>query len=113
MVWETVLIFVSLMFLVLITLAIPILLRLKDTLRKANTTMDILNKDLPDVLSNLNEITGTLNNTTKKIETTIDDVVEIERMVSKEIKQPLQNIASSIATLLQLANKIFDRRSKK
>jgi hypothetical protein len=75
--------------------------------------MDILNKDLPDVLSNMSAITGTLNTTTKKIETTIDDVVEIEQMVSKEIKQPLQNIASSIATLLQLANRIFDRRSKK
>ena len=37
-------------FTVLIYLAIPVVLNLRNTLKQANRTLDILNKDLPDVM---------------------------------------------------------------
>jgi hypothetical protein len=37
----------------------------------------------------------------------------LEHLLSKEIKQPLQNIAQTIATILQLFNKVFHRKSSK
>jgi hypothetical protein len=39
--------------------------------------------------------------------------VEIEQIVSKEIKDPLKHIASALATILQLANRLFFRKSSK
>jgi len=113
MVWETALAFFLLSLTVFIYLAVPVLFNLKSTLKKASRTLDILNKDLPDILDNVSEIGETVNGATKKIESTVEDLAELEQLVSKEIKQPLQNVAQSIASLLSLANKIFDRRSKK
>ena len=112
-VWETALVFLLLSSTVLVILAIPVVFKLRESLKKGNKTLDILNKDLPDIMDNLTEISKRVNSASSKIETTVEDIAELEQLISKEIKQPLQNIAQSIATLLHLANKLFDRKSKK
>jgi ABC-type transporter Mla subunit MlaD len=71
-----------------------------------------VNNDLPDIMTNVNEICDSLNNTVQKVESTVDDVVELEQIITNEIKEPLKNIAQAIAMLLQLANKLFDRKAK-
>lgn len=110
MAWEIAFVVFLLSLTVLVYLTIPVVLRLKDTLKKTNTALDLLNEDLPEILDNVAEISGTLTTVSKKVETTIDDVAELEHLVSKEIKEPLQNIATTIGMLLQIANKLFDRK---
>jgi len=110
MAWEIAFIIFLLSLTVLVYLTIPLVLRLKDTLKKTNQALDLLNEDLPDILDNVAEISGTLSSVSKKVESTVDDVAELEHLISNEIKEPLQNIANTIGMLLQLANKLFDRK---
>ena len=112
-VWEGAFVIFLLSLTVLVYLTIPVMLKLRESLKKANKTMDILNKDLPGIMDNLSEISGRVNKASSKLESTVEDIAELEQLISKEIKQPLQNIAQSIGMLLHLANKLFDRKSKK
>ncbi len=112
-VWESAFVIFLLSLTVLVYLTVPVLLKLRETLKKTNKTLDILNKDLPDIMDNLSDISERVNKASSKIETTVEDIAELEQLISKEIKQPLQNIAQSVATLLHLANKVFVRKSKK
>lgn len=102
---------VSLMFLVFLT--IPSVLELRKTLRRVNKTLAILNQDLPDILKNVKDISVIVNSASAKLDTSVKNVVELEQLVSKEIRQPLQNIAQTIATVLQLLNRIFHRKTSK
>lgn len=110
--WEIALVILLLSLVVLIYLTIPVVLKLRETLKNLNRTLEIVNSDLPDVLENVNEITGSVSTISKKVENTVDDIVELEQLFSKEIKEPLQNIANSIGMLLQLVNKLFDKKKK-
>ncbi len=113
MAWEIALIVFFLSLTVLVYLLIPVVLKLKDTLQNVNKTLSIVNKDLPELMENVQDISVTLNTVSKKVETTVNDVVELEQLFSKEIKQPLQNIANSIGMLLQILNKLFDKKRRK
>ena len=73
---------------------------------------DHLGHCLPETMTNVSEISRRLNKTSQKLEETIQDVAELERMVSKEIRDPLQSLAETVAMLLRLVNKLFDRRRK-
>jgi len=112
MAWEIAFVVFLISLTVLVYLTIPVVLRLKDTLKKANHTLDVLNKELPEIMENIADISDTLTSVTQKVESTVDDIVQLEQLVSKEIKQPLQNIANSIGMLLQLANKLFEKKKK-
>ncbi len=113
MAWEIALIVFFLSLTVLVYLLFPVVLKLKDTLQNVNKTISIVNKDLPELMENVQDISVTLNTVSKKVESTVDDVVELEQLFSKEIKQPLQNIANSIGMLLQILNKLFDKKRSK
>ncbi len=113
MAWEIALIVFFLSLTVLVYLLIPVVLKLKDTLQNVNKTLSIVNKDLPELMENVQDISVTLNTVSKKVETTVNDVVELEQLFSKEIKQPLQNIANSIGMLLQILNRLFDKKRSK
>ena len=108
--WEIALVIFLLSLTVLIYLTIPVLLRLRETLKNLNRTLEIVNSDLPVVMDNVQEISGTVNSISKKVEKTVEDIVELEQLFSKEIKEPLQNIASSIGMLLSIVNKLFDKK---
>jgi len=107
MLWEFAFVFFLVALTVLVFLTIPSVLELKTTLKRINRTLGILNEDLPDILKNVKDVTETVNSATDKLDTAVRNVVELEQMVSNEIKQPLQNIAQTIATILQIVNKVF------
>ncbi|RLD13161.1 hypothetical protein DRI50_07725, partial [candidate division KSB1 bacterium] len=46
-------------------------------------------------------------------EKTVQDVSQLENTISKEIKEPLQNIAQVVGTLIQIMNKVFYRPQTK
>lgn len=110
--WEVALIVLLLSLVALIYTAIPALLRLRTTLKNVNRTLEVVNQDLPAVMENVEEISGSVNSISKKVENTVDDIVELEQLFSKEIKEPLQNIANSIGMLLSIVNKLFDKKKK-
>ena len=112
MAWEIALIIFFLSLTVLVYLLIPVVFKFKETLKQINNTLGIVNKNLPDLMNNVQDISETLTVVSKKVEATVDDVVELEQLFSKEIKQPLQNIANSIGMLLQILNKVFDKKKK-
>ncbi len=111
--WETALAFLLISLAVLAFQVIFLILRAKDTVKRLNTTLDVLNKDLPEMMENLTKISGSVAKSSERFETAIEDIAEIEQIVSKEIKDPLKNIAQALSTILQLANRIFFRKSAK
>jgi uncharacterized protein YoxC len=110
--WEIALVFLLIALAILVAFAIPVVFRLGETLKNINQTLTTVNKDLPTVMENVEEISGTVNNISKKVEHTVEDIVELEQLFSKEIKEPLQNIANSIGMLLQIVNRLFDKKKK-
>jgi uncharacterized protein YoxC len=111
--WEIAFVIFLLSLTVLVYLLIPTISEFRRTLKRVNRALAILNDDLPDILRNVNDISETVNSASRKLEASVKDVVELEHLLSKEIKQPLQNIAQTIATILQLFNKVFHRKSSK
>lgn len=112
MVWEIALVIFLLSGTVVLYLLIPFLLRMRETLKHANQTLRILNKDLPDILDNVKEISSSANAASKKITTTVENLAELEKVFSKEIKEPLQNVAKALGMLLQILDKLFNRFKK-
>ena len=99
--WEAVLVFLLISLIVLVSQIIFFIYRARDAISKVNKTMETVNKNLPEVMENIAKITSSAY------------IVEIEQIVCKEIKDPLKNIASAVATVMQLANRIFFRKSSK
>ena len=56
MIWEIVLTLFFLALIVLVVMLVPVVMQLRQSLTKFNQAMDTLNKDLPEVMSNVNDI---------------------------------------------------------
>lgn len=112
-VWEVAFVIFLLSLTVLVYLLIPVVLRLKDTLGRLNKTLVILNDDLPEILKNIESITERLDKVMKTTEDAVEDIAKIEHTITKEIKQPLMNIAQIIGTAIQLINRLLGWQKKK
>ncbi len=113
MVWEVAFVIFLLSLTVLVYLLIPVIIRFRDTLGRINKTLDTINEDLPEILKNVHTISQRADGIIDTAEKTIDDVSQLEYTISKEIKEPLQNIAQIVGSLLQIFNKIFYRPQAK
>lgn len=113
MLWEYALVFMLISLTILIILAIPVLLNIRTTLSRLNKTLGTVNKDLPEIMVNVRDISKSLTGTTEKIKNAVDDIAELEKIVVKEIKDPLENIAQAVGMILRIGNKLFDRKKKK
>lgn len=112
-IWETALVLLLLSLVVLVFQMIFFLLQAKDTARKLNKTLEIVNTNLPEVMERITEISRSVSKTVTKVEGAAQDITEIEQIISKEIKDPLKNVAQAVSTVLQLANRVFFRKSAK
>jgi predicted PurR-regulated permease PerM len=110
-IWETALVLLILSLTILFILLIPIVFQFKYTLKKMDQTFDTLNADLPELLSDLRDVGASFSNVSQTLENITDDVAELEQTVVTEIKEPLQNVASFIGSVLQFGNRL--RRKKK
>ncbi len=106
-VWEVAFVIFLLSLTVLVYLLIPVVLRFRETLGKVNKTLLVLNDDLPEILKNVQSITERLDRVMKTAEGAVEDIANIERTVTKEIKEPLMNIAQIIGTVIQLLNRLL------
>ena len=112
-VWEIAFVIFLLSLTVLVYLLIPVVLRFRDTLGRLNKTLVVLNDDLPEILKNVQSITERLDRVMKTAEDTVEDIAKIEHTITKEIKQPLMNIAQVIGTIIQLLNRLLVWPKKK
>jgi len=111
--WEAVLVFLMISVIVLIFQVVFLVYRAREAIAKFNDTMESVNKNLPEVMENVATITKSAATTSSKLETAVEDIAEIEQIVSKEIKDPIKNIAQAVGTVINLANRIFFRKSSK
>ena len=109
-VWQTALILLILSATILVLFLIPVVVQLRHSLKKMDETFDMLNKDLPGILDDLKIVGDSFSNVSQRIEDMTEDVAELEETLVKEIKEPLQNIASLISSVLQLGGRLVNRR---
>ena len=111
--WEVALVMLLLVLTVLALLLIPTILDLKRALSKISILAENLNHDLPDILHNISRISGQASRAGEKLGDAVEDLVEIERKISKEVKQPLLETAGTIAGILRGAQAFFTYFIKK
>jgi predicted PurR-regulated permease PerM len=99
--WEYALVIFLLVLTVLVILLIPVVLNLIKTLSRASALIENVNKDLPDILADISEITYQSSRASQRIHDAVDDIASIERKVTHEIKDPLIHAAASIGGFLR------------
>ena len=101
MAWEIALIIFLLVSTVFVILLIPSILELRTTLKKISGLAENINKDLPRILENVNKISEHTTNASGKLNNAVGDIVEFEQKISKEIKQPVLDAATTIAAVMR------------
>ena len=101
MVWEIALAFFLLICSILILYLIPTVFEFKKTLSKITDVADTLQKDLPTILKNINNLSTQASKTGEQLQGVVEDIVAIEQRVTKEIKEPLLEAAATFAGLLK------------
>ena len=101
MVWEIALVIFLLVLTVLVILLIPVLLNLRKTLIKISTLTENLNKELPDILADISEITYQASLASGKINNAVGDIAEMEKKISSEIKEPLLQVVGTLGGFLK------------
>jgi predicted PurR-regulated permease PerM len=113
MVWEVALVVFLLVLSLLVLLLIPTVLQLRTTLSRISTLVENVNKELPKILGDVSLITHQASKATERIQNVVDDIVDIERRISHEIKRPAVEIASMIGGLLKGIQTILSFFSRK
>jgi predicted PurR-regulated permease PerM len=113
MVWEIALVVFLLVLSMLVLLLIPAVLQIRSTLSKVSTLIDGINGNLPKILNDVGQITGQAVKAGAMIQNAVDDLVDIERKISHEIKRPALEIAASLGTLLKTIQTLLSIFSRK
>ena len=71
---EIILIVLSVAFLLFATLCIPFLQQILRTAKSMDLTLQILNKNLPEIMKNLEEITNSINQTSSIVHRQVEDL---------------------------------------
>jgi len=101
MLWEVALVILLLVLTVLVILLIPTVVRFFRILQKVSKTLDGINRDLPQIMENLEEITDHTARTTRGIDHAVGDVLEIQRKISDELKEPALDTIATLAGMFK------------
>jgi hypothetical protein len=63
-------------------------------------------------MNNLSDVSKSLSVTSVKIEKDVDNVTEIERIITEQIKVPLRTIAQIISTLLKIMSAFVGKKKR-
>ena len=107
MLWENALVILILVFTVLIILLIPTVVQFYRTLKKLSHTIDEINKELPPIMENLEEITSYTTRATRKINHAVDDVVDVQQKISDELKEPALDVIATLAGVFKGVQTFF------
>ena len=98
--WEITLI-IFLIVTIIIIILLPLIIELKTTLKKISGLVDNLNKDLPEILANIKDISQHTSTASEKLQNTVGDIVEFEQKISSQIKQPVLEATATIAAIIR------------
>jgi uncharacterized protein YoxC len=101
MLWENALVILLLVLTVLVILLIPTVVQFYRALKKLNSTIDDVNRDLPQIMENLEEITSYTTRATRKINHAVDDVVDVQQKISDELKEPALDAIATLSGLVR------------
>jgi ABC-type transporter Mla subunit MlaD len=113
MVWEIALVIFLLVLSMLTLLLIPTVLQIRSTLSKASAMLETVNKNLPAILQDVNQITTQAAKAGAQIQNAVDDIIYIERKISHYNKRPALEIAAALGALLQTIQRILSIFSRK
>jgi len=113
MVWEIALVVFLLVLSMLTLLLIPVVLQLRITLSKISALVEGINKNLPNILNDVNQVTTQVAKAGLQIQNAVDDIVDIERRISHGIKRPTVEIAASLGALIKSIQTILSLFSRK
>jgi ABC-type transporter Mla subunit MlaD len=113
MVWEIALVVFLLVLSMLTLLLIPVVLQLRTTLSKISALIEGINKNLPNILHDVNQVTTQVAKAGAQIQNAVDDIVDIERKISHRIKRPAADIAATLAALITSIQTILSLFSRK
>ena len=122
MLLEISLLIIGIAFLLLVVFAIPSLLQIRRTAKSVEITSRSLNQELPSILTNMDEITTNLTNTTHtvrgqielfsgvidKIQEVTDDVVNFEKTIRGEIETPLIETLATLTAFVKGTRAFWD-----
>jgi uncharacterized protein YoxC len=115
MLWEISVLIASLAFLLLVIFAIPTLIQIRRTAKKAETSIQSLNQNLPGILTNIDEITTNVTQATQSVGQNIDglkdvvnkfhlvadDVVQFEQTIRGEIEPPILDTLGTLSGIVK------------
>ena len=113
MMWEIAFVIFLLALTALAVLLIPVVIQLKDSIGKINQTLDTVNKDLPEVMENLKNVSATLTTTTVKVNSAVDSLAKIEETFTEQIKSRLTTLGSALGSVISLMNLLSGRKKRK
>jgi ABC-type transporter Mla subunit MlaD len=113
MVWEIALVIFLLVLSMFTLLLIPTILQLRTTLSKVSDLIAGINKNLPDILNDVNQVTSQIARAGAQIQNAVDDMVDIERRISHGLKRPAAEVASSIGALIKMIQTILSLFSRR
>jgi uncharacterized protein YoxC len=71
---ETILLILSVAFLLLAVFSVPLMVQMRQAARRMTETLEILNRDLPGIMNNLEQITTSVNWTTHTVQREIAEL---------------------------------------
>ncbi len=113
---------IAIALLVLIGVLVPTVVQIRRTARRFESMADVLSQYLPGILNNVDAITGQmagilsdvreqvghLKEATHGIKQVVQDVVESEQRIRREIERPLVDTVSNLRAIARSVRVFFD-----
>jgi len=113
MIWEFAFVVFLLALTALVILLIPVVLQLKDSIIKLNSTLDLVNKDLPEVMANFMVVSKSLTTTTVKIEETVNHLNKMEANFKQQVQAPIKTIGNIVTSVVKISSLLLSRKKSR
>jgi len=105
--WEAALVIFLIVLTVLVIILIPTVLNFRSTLKRVSKLLENVNKELPDILADVSDITYRTNVASEKIDRMVNDVSDVEKKISSEIKVPLLELIGTLGGFFKAMQILF------
>jgi uncharacterized protein YoxC len=119
---EIMVVVLSLVFLLLMGLLIPLLVQIRRTAKSINATLNMLNERLPGILKNLEEITANINSASYtvnsqinnlsyvvgRVQATLEPLLGLREFFGEGLQPPFLKAITTATALLKAVRAFFD-----
>jgi len=122
MIWEVSLLIFSISFLILVAFLLPTVLQVRRTAQRVESVSENLNRYLPGILGNLDEISENvarmmsysrsqmevLGTAVDEVKHMVDDIVHLEKDIKKRIEDPLVETLTTLTAIVKALRSFLD-----